>query len=453
VINLKNRNKTKVAIVNSFFKKLFKSDTSEPTLEFGRFTDFYKDKTKYDAWDQALAAHEKKDFYTSIRRFFEYLQDDHEHNILIKEESEEKLKFNICQGSKLISGFINQDGFFAEAKIAKCESISVGALRSLLEENYHLRYSSYALDSDNVLTLVLHTDYIDASPYKLYYGLKEVATRSDRKDDVLVKKFSELSPINNGIIYEIPAQEKEIKYTFLTERVQQTITKINEEKERLHDHPGLASFCILSTAFLVDYFLKPESMLMEYIENIQKIFFHNNTLSPEQKNTTMVKELKKITQLSKTDVIAEMYNTKSTFGSLVIGNHIRLREMIENDMKHFAWYIQNGFKDYALYIPKYIAGLILYTYAMPLPDKRLLHLLLRVLENDFFVSLGYTSLIIKDGKIDHKYIKNNITEIIAECSTTYEPFVLNFEAINFNNIYDFAQTYMNQLYDLQIKKI
>lgn len=435
-----------------FIKKIFdnKSDP-EPSLVFGRYTDFYKAKSKYAEWDAAMLAHDKKQYMMAIEKFLAYVYDENVGNVVIEKISEEKLRFQIYQGSKMISGFSNQDGFFAESKIALCTDISLGAFRMLLEENYHLLHCSYALDSENYLVIVIHADHLDASPYKLYYGLKELATRADRRDDVMVRKFTELKGTNNGYISHISDSEKKIKYDYLKSEIKKVFDFIDKDNEKLRPYPGLVSYMILATSFLFDYLLKPEGMTMEHIENIHKIFFHINTISPEKKNADMLKELKLIDAIDAQDFYNELYVTKSTFGNLISGSHKRLQEMVDDEMKHYDWYIQNGFSDYALFIPKYIASLLLYTYSMPLPDKQLLHLLLNVLENEFFTSLGYVSLI-DHQKINTKLISKKFEQIEAENTEMYPEFAIDTNGIDFNDKLSFAYTFLKKIYSLNLTR-
>jgi hypothetical protein len=120
-------------------------------------------------------------------------------------------------------------------------------------------------------------------------------------------------------------------------------------------------------------------------------------------------------------------------------------------MKHFEWYIANGYEAYASYIPQYVAGILLYTYAMPLPDKKLLHLILRIWNNDFFVKLGYESLI-KDGVLDKAAILNQIKKASHDARKIYEPVDIDVDQLKFTNIYTFTKTYFDTLYHLIIKK-
>ena len=437
--------------VRSFFKNIFNNKATDPDIQFGRFSDFNKDKARYDDWDEALEAYEKKNYRTCILRFLSYLNDERIGNVEIFIISEEKIKFKIYQGSKLIEGFANEDGFFAEARIARCKSISLGAIRSLLEENYHLRYSTYALDSNNDIAIVLHTDYLDASPYKLYYGLKEVATRADRRDDVLVRKFEELSAIESGAIVKLSDEEKLIRYHYFKNQVEGAINKVKVDEDRLKDHPGLTSYYLLSVAFLLDYFLKPEGMLMEYIENVHKIFFHINTYDAIKKNKEMLKEFGLMRVLPQKEIYDELYNTKCTFGNLIPGNHLRLQELIDMEMKHFDWYLANGFEDYAMAIPKYIAGLLLFTYAMPVPEKELLQLLLRVLENDFFIALGFPSMI-KNNRPDQRALIQAIEEIEERNEVMFGDINVNYSLIKYESTGAFAKSLLQMMYQLKLQK-
>ena len=47
-------------------------------------------------------------------------------------------------------------------------------------------------------------------------------------------------------------------------------------------------------------------------------------------------------------------------------------------------------------------------------DQKLLNLLLRVIENDFFVSMGYVSLVRHDGSIDEKKFGERLDEIVKK---------------------------------------
>ena len=68
---------------------------------------------------------------------------------------------------------------------------SVPVMRRLLEMNFTLYYSRFALDNER-LCMRFESDIETANPSKLYYGLKELATKADKQDDLLVQDFSSL---------------------------------------------------------------------------------------------------------------------------------------------------------------------------------------------------------------------------------------------------------------------
>ncbi|MEL6987283.1 MAG: hypothetical protein AAGK97_05585, partial [Bacteroidota bacterium] len=175
----------------SFLKRLFGAkniDFDRPEFLFGRYTDAYKKDEQYDYWDKSLEEFEAENYFESYRLFFKYLKDPEKDNVKFWEENGKQF-FEVLQGSKKIEGEINQKKFKAVAKIAKTDSLNIGFLRRLIEQNYGLKYSRFALDDDDDIAMVFDSYLIDGSPYKLYYALKEVAVNADKQDDVLVDEF------------------------------------------------------------------------------------------------------------------------------------------------------------------------------------------------------------------------------------------------------------------------
>ena len=149
------------------FKKLFKNNgelSPEPEVVFGRFTDSYKKSIKYKKWDEALELFEEMKYRECIRQFMSYLRDDDLENLKFWEDGFET-KFEFFQGSKKISGLVDNVKIMAEAKIADAKKMNVGFMRRLLEQNFSLKYSRYALDKNENLTIVFSSYLLDSSPY------------------------------------------------------------------------------------------------------------------------------------------------------------------------------------------------------------------------------------------------------------------------------------------------
>lgn len=398
--------------MSKFFKNIMGKQPEEPSYVFGRFSDVYRAEARQSYWDEAVEAHEQKKYLTSIFLFLQFLSDESQGNILIDQSLPEKMRFQIFQGSKCIHGFANQDGFFASTVIARCSDMSLGAMRMLLEENYELRYASYALDSDDNLTMVMHSDFQDASPYKLFYGLKELATQADKKDDVLVAEFSELMPVHNGLIIKLGEKEKQIKIQYFRNELIRAIDVYEGESSSFDRFPGLLSCMLLSTAFSIDYLLKPEGKTMDHIENIYASYFQGNALTPQQKNADIIRELKQMKDIADEALGSELYETKNTFGRLEAAPHLRLREVVDQELIHFNWYYGSELGDYAIYLPRYVCSLLMFSYALPVIDHKLIHLMIRLMENEFFVQLGYDTLLRPDGSVDEKKVWRQVTQLL-----------------------------------------
>src|SRR5438552_13256768 len=179
-------------------------------ITFGRFSDSFKPKPKTDAWAQSEKLFQEKKFLDSYEAFFEYIKDDNANNITYT-RSTGKIDFELYQGSQKVRGTIGENKVIAEANIAEYEKLSVAFMRRLMEMNYTLYYSRYALNG-NRICIKFDSTIPDGPPRKLYYAFKEVATRADKQDDILLDDFAMLKPIDNmQPVEQLPEQEKEIK--------------------------------------------------------------------------------------------------------------------------------------------------------------------------------------------------------------------------------------------------
>ena len=73
--------------------------TEQPKISFGRYSDSYKDSSRYTAWDVALEKFDSKEYLESYKQFFYYLRDEEEENVRC-EEVKGGLQFELYQGSK-----------------------------------------------------------------------------------------------------------------------------------------------------------------------------------------------------------------------------------------------------------------------------------------------------------------------------------------------------------------
>jgi hypothetical protein len=206
------------------FDKLFgrgKKKPENPDIPFGRYSDNNKTVEKVRRWTDADNLFKQQSYYESIDAFFDYLADDKEKNVILQRNNENGT-FQIFQGSKIVRGEFDKESLKAEITLARMPQASVPVMRRLLEMNFNLYYSRYALDNDR-LCMRFDSDIKAANPNKLYYGLKELAIKADKLDDLLVQEFAALQTVDTEHIIAIPEKEKEVKYNFMMSWIKEAL--------------------------------------------------------------------------------------------------------------------------------------------------------------------------------------------------------------------------------------
>ena len=436
----------------SLLAGIFGKSKNDPEIKFGRYSDSYKDDEKYDAWDIALELYENKDYLKSFSYFLTYLSDETSGNVILEKNDPEKISFKIFQGSKQIKGYANNHKLYAEAKIAKAKELEIGLLRRMIEKNYGLEYSRYALDDENCITMVFDTNALDASPYKLYYALKELATNADKQDDILVSEFKSLERVNTGHIRVIEAREKQLKYDFFRSCIQEVMEEMDNGSLNLIHYPGGASYMILGLIYRLDFLVKPEGVTMEKIEQVHNIFFQNKTADAQRKNELMRKQLTKMLEIEKEQFFGELYEVLSTFGITLPSGHERLRSLIDSDLSNMDWYAKNNHERIALSIPGYIVGYSLFNYALPAPDRELLVLFYKIFNQDFFHEIGFGFRFHDGNKPLKKDIIKEVKTIRSKYAKIYPLLNLHTKVLNFESNTAFAKSFLMMVRAMDVSK-
>jgi len=169
------------------FDKLFgwgkkkEEPAAGPVIPFGRYSDNNKPISKVNRWTDAENLFKEKKYPESLDAFFDYLGDDSIKNVAYERSGTEG-RFEFYQGSKKVIGNFNREEVRAEVILAKMPQLSVPVMRRLLEMNFNLYYSRFALDNDR-LCMRFESNAETASPSKLYYGLKKRAIKGNKQDD------------------------------------------------------------------------------------------------------------------------------------------------------------------------------------------------------------------------------------------------------------------------------
>lgn len=425
----------------------------QPDIPFGRYTDVYKSEAQTAALDQALELFDQGDRMGSYRRFLYYLKDESIDNVTW-EEREDGIAFQFWQGSQHITGIAGNDLVKAESKVAKVIDLNVGFLRLLMEANFSLKFSRFALSPDNCLTIVFDSKGVDASPLKLQHALRELSVQADKKDDLLLEKFKTLEPAEQHDFDNIPLEEKEIKYAYIQQEIDSVFAEMDKNVPDTNRFPGTYAYLLLSLAFKLDYLIKPEGFMMDTLEKVYKIYFTQNDLTPQVKILQIRREFKTLKERSKADFFKEMYRTKSTFGVSPAASHAAVVSLIEGEISNMNWPLQHNHEVLALAVPQYIAGFALFHYSPPKPDRDLFHLLYQVLEPKIFRDLGFTTALAapESGKLDKKNILNAIRQLRITHRQHYPAFKPNVNQLDFASPVLFARSFLMMMKDLNLQR-
>lgn len=440
----------------SFFERwLGAKDTEwvQPEIRFGRYSDSYKPSECYDAWDKALDVFEEGQFLASLELFFLFLQDKEEDNVRW-ERTEQSISFEFFQGSKRIVGWANPERLRIEGRVAHMIDSGPKLLRQMVEHNYSLKFGRYALDPDRHITIIFDTLAIDASPYKLYYAFKEIATQADKQDDLLLEEYGQMGAVDSSHLEPLPAIETKVKHLFILNNIRQILEDVNEE--RLVDYPGGIAYLLLNLIYKIDYLVKPEGFTMESLERMHRRFFSKEkTLNAKKKNQLLIEELENLLERSENDYTQEMYQVKTTFGITSSVTHDRLVNLINGELDDMDWYKDNGYKNVAEAIPSYLIGYSLFNYALPLPDRDFFHLFYRITESDYFSALGFKPNFSdpKTARPDRKIIKRAILQIVQKHRSRYPNLRPAVTQLVFDDMVAFSKSYLLMVRDLDLTRI
>lgn len=438
------------------FNRIFGAGTAdehEPDIHFGRYSDAYKTPSQYDAWDKALVHFERKEYLKSFKVFLEYLRDEKQNNIHWT-ESKGQLTFEILQGSKKITGLANAQRIRVETKLARADYLNISFMRRLMELNFKLEYGRYALDEEQDIAMVFDTYTLDGSPYKLYYALKEMATKADKLDDLLIDEFQMLHPTDTGLQQPIPEAEKIIKYNFIKQQIEAIFEQIDQGPLNAGQYPGAVGYLLLDLCYKLDYLIQPEGFMMECLERIHRLYFAKDNSEMIHKIKVLRKEFQNLAKRSRAEFFKEMYRVNSTFGITIPVNHQRIRNFIDVEIKNMSWYEERGYRKYALAIPGFIIGYCMFYYAPPRPVRAYFELYYRITESSYFYQLGFKPVYYdeKTDTLQKKLIKRKIKAIAGSLRESYPRLNPGVHLLNFDSLVTFTRSYLQMIYELDTSK-
>jgi hypothetical protein len=417
----------------------------------GRFTDAFKNATQIQYWEKAINAFEHQDYVNSVLFLMGYLNDEAQQNIHWH-EVDGILSFEFCQGSNLIKGSADSQHIRAETKLALVKAFNPAFMRRLVEHNADFNYCRFALDEENCIVAVFDSFCADASPYKIYYALKEMATNADKLDDLLLDEFPELIRISGAPRTDLPAPEKEFKYQYIKTKISLALHEIDHGPLDKNQFPGGIGYILLSLVFKLDYLIQPQGYMMETLERITREYFAYPDQPAARKNLTMAAELRALANRSQDDFFKEMYRVSYTFG---ITKPVALTELVsffESELPNMDWYAQQGFTVAAQAIPDFLAAYSLFNYAQPEPIRNLLHLYFLITESGFFQGLDLPGHYI--DSTTQQLLKGKIINAVRAIETAgkkqYPTLQIPHKILVWHNMVSFSKSYILMIKDINM---
>ena len=414
-----------------------------PDIPFGRYSDNNKPAAKATRWTDADNLFKEKRYTDSFDAFFEYLRDDAAQNVVYERNGAEG-RFEFYQGSKIVRGQFTKDEVKVEVTLARMPQPSVPVMRRLLEMNFNLYYSRFALENER-LCMRFDSEIQTATPSKLYYGLKELAIKADKQDDMLVQDFSMLQTTDSDHITEISATEKEVKYEYLKKWIQQTldaITTLDADK-----FSGGIAYTLLALIYRIDYLLTPEGKLLNELESIATIYFKKDDRPVIEKNRDMVEAFKKLQTRPKEEVFNYLFRSKYTFAIVAPQPFKTISDSIHNANHSMVWYRDNSHPFIAAQIIEYGISFCQYSYSLPKVITELIELYMKVNNPDYFSALGYKKLLYdpKKNEFAANEIIDNIKSIQAAWKEKYPLMDFKTQNLRFDSLTNFDLTFTNEI--------
>lgn len=424
-----------------------KKEEDEPDINFGRYSDNNKTVSKINKWTEAEKQFHEQRKPEYLDAFFAYLLDDNRHNV-VHERNGNAGHFELYQGSKIVRGTYDNSHLHAEVSLAKMPKPTVPVMRRLLEMNFNLYYSRFAMDGDR-LCMRFDTDLYSATPNKLYYGLKELATKADKQDDLLVQNFSALQAVDTAHIISMSDAEKEIRYQFLQQWTRDTLEYINTlDPDKFS---GGISYLLLTLAYRIDYLISPEGPLLNEVEGVPDIYFKKDGRPVAEKNRAMIDVFHKIQSKPKELVFPFLFRSKHTFSIVTPQNYKTIVEAIKGAHQNMHWYRDNNYPFIASKIIEYGITYSQYSYSLPKPLADLNRLFMHINYNDYFKALGFgTTYYHADRKeIEREEVVERIQKIIGAWQSKYPKLQFNTETLRFDSLLNFNYSFTRELANLR----
>ena len=432
----------------------FDNKTTPLKHPFGRGINAKLSENEEELFNKSYEAFEAKDILKAYEYFFKSLENftnDISNNNVSTKMQDDKLEFEIFQGSAKVTGYITQEHLYAEAIITKTSHASVAVKRHILDRNYQLTYAYYFSD-DEYIKLKLYHDNITMTPQKIFFPLREIALNADFDKEYVKSEFDGIKLEEVSHLNKLDADEMQIKYDFM----QKTITTVEHKIETLpsNDNAGMQAFILLNTLYMLDYLLVPKyNIYQKTSKKIQEYFSEENSIM-ESKNNELRIYINTLLEMDYEKFSANFYNATYTFNQTDKTPKEDIDNFINESLLKIRWYKNNRYQQIIPTIYKYISFYILYNYGLNPVVKDLLHTLVEIQNPEFFKALGYTELYNPEEEtFAKKAIISKIEDIIEPHTTRFKLLEAFGDELNFSSLNEFSNSFYLQIQNLNFEEI
>lgn len=420
-------------------------------IRFGRYSDNNKSFQKTQSWYRAEELYKAKNYPGALDAFFDYITDEAVGNVRRHPEGD-GYRFEIVQGSRVVEGHYDAGRIVAIAPIAVMQKPATAAMRKLLELNYTLYYTRYALDESGTLCMVFDSPLGMASPNKLYYGLRELSKSADRQDDILIADFSSLQPAGENRSSAVPIEEANVKFRYFRHWITETLERV--EALNADSFAGAIAYAYLTLLYRIDFLITPESKLMAELESISNLYWTRKDEVPlVERNALMKDAVRKLLDMPVERFREGLQRNVGTFSIVAVPPLDKVRENVQSANKDARWYVENKYPDLALSINEYGMVYNQFSYSMPRVLTALLELYMAVLHPDFFRELGLREAFY--DPTSKTLFKTRITEtidrMIEPWKDKYQSLRWDHSRINYNSLWEFALSFSEQFINLNLE--
>ena len=433
----------------NFFE--LKTQTRHP---FGRGINANPAENEEELFINSYKAFEKKDILNAYEYFLKSLENFSNNtsnkNISLNKQ-DNKLNFEIYQGTAKIIGYITDKSLYAETTMIKKESAHIALKRYILERNYQLTYACYFSD-DKYIKLKIFLDNVTMSPQKIFFPLREITLNADFDKEYMKSEFPNTSLEDIGHLKKLDENELKIKYDFLNQWIEDLENKIDALP--LNDNSGMQAFEYLQFFLKIDYLLVPKYEIYQKISKKVQEYFSNETATTEAKNEKLKDYIDELKDMNFTDFSANFYNAKYTFNPTDKTSQEEINTFIDEALLKIRWYKNNRYTQIIPTIYSYISFYLLYNYGLNSVTKDLLHTLVEIQNPSFFKALNYPVLYNKDSNsFSKRTIISNIENIIQPHKKRFKHLKTFGDKLNFTSLNEFSNSFFIQLKHLNFEEI